>query len=178
MKRGALLLATVILAAPAMAQEMMPAAGADTMATMKGNFGFIQGYIVQSAKDVPEAEYAFKPTPEVRSFGQIIGHVADANYLICSTVLGEDNPSPGVEKNTTAKADLIEALEASYKYCDAAFSIPMDKTGEEVKLFGQDYTRLGALLVEISHNWEHYGNIVTYMRLKGHVPPSSRPAQP
>jgi uncharacterized damage-inducible protein DinB len=176
MKRASLLLIATIVAAPALAQEMMPKAGSGALATMKGNLGFVQKYIVQAAEEEPEAEYAFKPTPEVRSLGQIFAHVADANYLICSTALGEDNPSPGVEKNKTAKVDIVAALKASYEYCGKAFSMSDEDTGREVELFGQKQTSLSALLLDITHNWEHYGNIVTYMRMNGHVPPSSRPS--
>lgn len=176
MKKACLLLVAFVVAVPALAQEMMPQSATGAVATMKANLNFAENYIVQAAEEVPEAEYAFKPTPEVRSLGQIFAHVADANYLICSTALGEDNPSPGVEKNKTAKTDIVDALKAAFDYCDKAFSMADEDTGAEVELFGQKFTRLGALLLDVTHNWEHYGNIVTYMRMKGHVPPSSRPS--
>jgi uncharacterized damage-inducible protein DinB len=178
MKRSPVLLVAVLVAAPLAAQEMLPGPGAGVVSTMKGNFDYVKGFIVQSAEEMPEADFAFKPTPEVRSFGQIIGHIADANYGICSTILNQPNPSQGVEKNATSKAELVKALKASYDYCDRAYSIPDKETAQKVKIFGQENTRLGALLLDISHNWEHYGNLVTYLRIKGHVPPSSRPARP
>jgi uncharacterized damage-inducible protein DinB len=178
MKRTALLLVGCFVAAPLLAQETMPAPGVGMVKTMKGNFDYVEGFIVQSAEEMPAANYAFRPTPAVRSFGQIIGHVADANYAICSTVLGEASPSPGVEKHKTSKADLVAALKASYQYCARAYAMPDKDTGVKVKLFGQENTRLSALLINITHNWEHYGNIVTYLRIKGHVPPSSRPPKP
>ncbi|HKI86354.1 MAG TPA: DinB family protein [Thermoanaerobaculia bacterium] len=178
MKKLALLFVGLVLSVPALAQEMMPAPAPGAVATLKANFNFVSNFNLQAAEEVPESEYAFKPTPVVRSFGQIIGHIADANYLICSTVLGEKNPSPGVEKTKKSKADLVAALKASYKYCDAAFSLPDKDTGRDVVLFGQKQSRLSALVGNIGHNWEHYGNIVTYMRMKGHVPPSSRPRKP
>jgi uncharacterized damage-inducible protein DinB len=174
MKRTSLVLAAFVLSAPLFAQEMM-SSGPGAVATLKGSFGYVQDYIVRSAAEMPEADFAFKPTPEVRSFGQIIGHVADANYAFCSKVLGEDNPSPGVEKHKTSKADLQAALKASYDYCARAYSMPDKETGMKVKLFGMEMTRLGALLENVTHNWEHYGNLVTYLRIKGHVPPSSQP---
>ena len=75
-------------AIPALAQS-----GANPLsAANKGFYGSIKNNIVRSAEKVPEDKYSFKPTPEVRSFGQILGHVADANYMFCSAVLGEDNP--------------------------------------------------------------------------------------
>ncbi len=178
MKRTSLLFAALVVAAPVLAQETMPASGVGMVSTMKGNFEYIQGFVVKSAEEMPEADYAFKPTKGVRSFGQLIGHVADANYGICSAVLGQKSPSAGVEKSTTSKAGLVAALKASYEFCGAAYALPDQDAGAKLNLFGQDTTRLGALLVNISHNWEHYGNIVTYLRIKGQVPPSSQPPRP
>lgn len=174
MKRLSLLLIGFVVAAPALAQGMKDAQGAGMVETMRQNFNYAKDMITKSADQMPEADYAFKATPDVRSFGQIIAHVADANYFFCSTVLGEANPSPGVEKTKTSKADLTAALTASYEYCNRAFALPDADTGTKVKLFGQERTRLSALLLDVSHNWEHYGNIVTYLRLKGQVPPSSQ----
>ena len=72
--------------------------------------------IIRAAEKMPEENYAFKPTPEVRSFGQLIGHVADAQYLFCSAVLGKPNPAPGVEKSKTTKAELVQALKDAFAY--------------------------------------------------------------
>jgi uncharacterized damage-inducible protein DinB len=174
MKRLSLLLIGFVVAAPVLAQGMKDAPGAGMVETMRQNFNYAKDMITKSADQMPEADYAFKATPDVRSFGQIVAHVADANYALCSTVLGEANPSPGVEKTKTSKADLAAALKASYEYCNRAFALPDADTGTKVKLFGQERTRLSALLLDVSHNWEHYGNIVTYLRLKGQVPPSSQ----
>jgi uncharacterized damage-inducible protein DinB len=178
MKKTSLLLVALVVAAPVLAQEMMPGPETGVVKTMQGNFNYVSGFIVKSAEEMPEADYAFKPTPEVRSFGQLIGHVADANNGICSTVLGEASPSHGVEKNKTSKADLVAALKASYEYCGRAYSLPDKETGMKIKIFGQEQTRLSGLLLNLTHNWEHYGNIVTYLRIKGHVPPSSKPPRP
>ena len=174
MKRTSLVLIALIAAAPAFAQGMKTAAAPGMVETMKSSLDFVKGYIVQSAEQMPEANYAFKPTPEVRSFGQLVAHVADANYFFCSTLVGEANPSPGIEKTKTSKADLVAALKASYEYCGRAYAIPDADTGTKLKLFGQEFTRAGALMINTTHNWEHYGNIVTYLRLKGQVPPSSK----
>lgn len=175
MKRLLLLLIALVVAAPALAQETIPAQAAGMVKTMQSNINYVQDLIIRSAEQMPEADYAFKPTPEVRSFGQLVGHVTDANYFICSTVLAEANPSPGVEKSKTSKADLAAALKGSYDYCSKAYAISDANTGTKIKLFGQEQTRLGGLLMNVAHNWEHYGNIITYLRLKGQVPPSSQP---
>jgi uncharacterized damage-inducible protein DinB len=112
----------------------------------------------------------------VRSFGQIIGHVADAQYLFCSIVFGEKNPAPKVEQTKTSKADLTAALKGALAYCDRAYDVMTDVSGGQmVKLFGSDTPKLGVLTVNSLHSVEHYGNLVTYMRLKNIVPPTSEP---
>src|SRR3989442_1348636 len=136
----------------------------------------VRTWIEGAAEKMPEEQYAFKPDPAVRSFGQILGHIADANYLFCSTVLGENNPSPGIEKTKTTKAELKAALRDSFAYCNRAYDALTDASANEtVKAFGQERNKLGALWFNTSHNLEHYGNLVVYMRLKGYVPPSSEP---
>src|SRR3954447_14762286 len=132
--------------------------------------------IQRSAEKMPEENYGFKPTPDVRSFGQIIGHVADAQYFFCSAALGETNPAPGIEKSKETKADLVSALSAAFAYCDKAYAALTDANATEVLKFGGgERARLNILSFNTAHDFEHYGNLVTYMRLKGLVPPSSEP---
>jgi uncharacterized damage-inducible protein DinB len=140
----------------------------DAWTSMKGN-------IAAAATAMPENEYSFKPVPEVRSFGQIVGHLANEHYGICSAAKGEKNPKDGTDfEKTTAKADLLKALTESIAYCDATFAAATDKTAfDPVELFGSKFTKLRALELNVTHDGEHYGNFVTYMRLKGHVPPTS-----
>lgn len=136
----------------------------------------VTGWIERAAEKMPEEEFAFKPDPAVRSFGQILGHVADANYSFCSGVLGEPNPSPGIEKSKTTKADLTAALRNAFAYCGRAYDALTDAgASETVKAFGQERNKLGVLWFNASHNLEHYGNLVVYMRTKGLAPPSSEP---
>jgi uncharacterized damage-inducible protein DinB len=138
----------------------------------------VTGWIERAAEKMPEEEYAFKPDPASRSFGQILGHIADADYLFCSTVLGETSPSPGIEKSKTTKAELRAALHDAFTYCNRAYDALTDAgANETVKAFGQERNKLGALWFNASHNLEHYGNLVVYLRLKGIVPPSSDPKQ-
>jgi uncharacterized damage-inducible protein DinB len=140
----------------------------------KGLYNLIKGNLVKAAEKMPEENYAFKPTPEVRSFGQIVGHIADAQYLFCSPVLGQENPKPGIEKSKTTKADLVQALNEAFAYCDKAYDGMIDAHAAEiVKFFGRDFAKLSVLSFNSAHNNEHYGNVVTYMRIKGLVPPSS-----
>ena len=104
-----------------------------------------------------------------------MGHVADAQYLFWSVVKGEKSPGTGVEKSKTSKADLTAALKEAFSYCDAVYDSLSDaKATEAVKLFGRELTKVSVLHFNNAHNNEHYGNMVTYIRLKGMVPPSSR----
>lgn len=137
-------------------------------------YNIVKGNLLKAADKMPEENYSFKATPDVRSFGQIIGHVADAQYLFCSPVLGEKNPAPGVEKSKTTKAELVQALKDAFAYCDKAYDGLTDtQAAQTVKFFGRDQPKLTVLSFNSAHNDEHYGNLVTYMRLKGLVPPSS-----
>jgi len=138
----------------------------------------VREYVLKSAEKMPEENYSFKPVDTVRTYGQILGHVADAQYLFCSIALGEKNPAPDIEHTKTSKADLIAALNAALAYCDKAYDGMSDASAvQTIKLFGGDAPRLSALTVNNMHNLEHYGNLSTYMRLKNIVPPSTEQAQ-
>jgi len=136
----------------------------------------MKNILLRTAEKVPEENYGFKPTDAVRSFGQIVGHVADASYMFCSVALGEKNPAPRVEQTKTTKADLTAALKGAFAYCDRAYDGMTDAAAAQtVNLFGREMPRLGVLNVNVVHTSEHYGNLVTYMRLKNVVPPTSEP---
>lgn len=141
----------------------------------KAIYSIVRTNVLKAAEEMPEENYSFQPTKDVRTFGQLIGHVADAQYEFCSPVVGDSAKSPGVEKNKTSKADLIEALKTAYAYCDKAYDGLTDVKGAEiVDFFGHKSAKLSLLDFNTAHTDEHYGNIVTYLRLKGLVPPSSK----
>lgn len=143
-------------------------------AGIKGIYTIAKTNVTRAAEKMPEENYAFKPTPDVRSFGQIVGHIADAQYLFCSAATGEKNPAPGIEKSKNTKADLVKALNDAFAYCDKAYDGMTDAHAADiVKFFGRDQARLAILAFNSAHDMEHYGNLVTYMRIKGLVPPSS-----
>jgi uncharacterized damage-inducible protein DinB len=134
----------------------------------------VTAWIERAAEKMPDEEYAFKPDPAVRSFGQILGHIADAQYLFCSGYLGESNPAPSIEKTKATKPELTSALHDAFAYCNRAYDKLTDAdAGATIKAYGQERNKLGILWFNASHNLEHYGNLVVYMRVKGIVPPSS-----
>ena len=143
-------------------------------AELKNQYVTSRNNIMRAAEKVPEADYSFKPVPAVRSFGEQIAHVTQAQMGICSAAKGEQPGNPAAGK--TSKADLVAAFKASSDYCDTAYDALTDAVAAQpTKMFGRDSTRLGALYFNVIHNNETYGTLVPYMRLKDIVPPSSEP---
>lgn len=134
-------------------------------------------YLTKSAEQMPESRYKFRPTPKVRTFGQLIGHIAGAQYMICAAALGEPPRAEGdIEKSVTGKTALIAALKASTEFCRRAYAQSGEDSRAMTKLFGEVRPRIYALIANATHDGEHYGNIVTYLRINRMVPPSSQPA--
>jgi len=134
----------------------------------------VKNNVIKSADKMPAEFYSFQPTDAVRTFGQLVGHIADANNNFCSGAAGEANPAPGIEKSKTTKADLTAALKAAFDYCDKVYSGLTDAQAVEIiKFRNQERNKLSLLTFNSFHSNLHYGNIVTYMRLKNLVPASS-----
>jgi hypothetical protein len=132
----------------------------------------IKTNLMKAAEKMPEADYGFKATPDVRPFGQLVAHVADSQMRGCSAVKGE-KVSPNAASKTS-KADLVAALKESFDYCDGAYDSLTDASATQmVATFRGQRSKLAALYGNVSHDNEMYGTIAVYMRLKGLVPPSS-----
>ncbi len=188
---AALALPIVLAAVPAGAEEKAAPPAAPTAevrppadpgtAGLAGVYVFVQRNLVKAAEKVPEESYGFKPAADVRTFGQLVGHLADAQFAMCGTVLGEKPAPRDVEKTKTAKADLVAALKESCAVCEKAFKISDADAAKPAEIFGMKMNGYGLLGLALAHGYEHYGNMTTYMRMKGIVPPSSEgrpPADP
>jgi uncharacterized damage-inducible protein DinB len=127
---------------------------------------------------MPEADYSFKASPMERTYGEIVGHIADVQMALCGNAQGEQKKGEAGSKTT--KADLTAALKASFDYCDAAYKGMTDADATKmVTLFGpRKATKLAVLNFNIAHDNEMYGQMVVYLRIKGLVPPSSQRRQP
>lgn len=137
-------------------------------------YTMLSGVLITAAEKMPEENYSFKPTPDVRTFGQLVGHLADSQYYFCSSVEGDTKSAGGAEKTKTSKADLIASLKEAVTYCRKTYTGMTDsRGGETAKLMNMDLTKLAVLSANFAHDYEHYGNMVTYMRIKGVVPPTS-----
>ena len=165
------LLAVTLTPAAAAAQTTDPVS-----ASIRAQYAPVKSNIVASAEQMPEEDYDFQPTSDVRTFGQLIGHLAFAQFNICAGLVGEPNPRPGnLEEQLTTKAELVEAITEAFEFCDPAYAAATDATlGDAVDFFGSSSVRHYPLTYALVHANEHYGNIVTYMRIKGMVPPSSQ----
>jgi uncharacterized damage-inducible protein DinB len=201
MKRSIwLVLLVVLVGVSASLIAQMPAAQApaasaqaptDPIATaLKNGFDGISRNVSESAAKMPEADFAFKPTKDVRSFGEILGHIANTHYSLCAAVKGEKKPDAQDFEKITAKSDMVKGLNDSIDYCKAAYASMTDArllqpvpppAPATPPAAGQPAPRptvpFNRLMSNLTHDWEHYGNLVTYLRLKGLVPPSTERAQ-
>ena len=141
---------------------------------VRQDYETVRDFFIRAAEKMPEADYGFKPTAEVRSFGQQVAHVADDQYNLCAPAKGETRKDAytHIESTLSKKADLVAALKEAFAYCDGAYAALTDATAAEVSS-RKGKTRFEMLNWNLWHTWEHYGNVVVYLRLKGLVPPSS-----
>ena len=179
----ALMLGAVSLAAqappPPPQAAAQPRPPQDFPGYLQAQYATLKSNLTGSAEKMPADQFAFRPTPEVRTYGQLFGHTMAAQYSYCATVKGE--PSPALNKDlekVTDKATVIQMVKDSFAYCDDAFAKLTNANALEMITQGaapnqRQIARANQLTMLIVHGNEHYGNLVTYMRMKGIVPPSS-----
>jgi uncharacterized damage-inducible protein DinB len=166
-----------IVAAPAFAQTTSPAAAPLRSNTDAARMLWqeVRSNLAKAADDAPESIHDYKPSPDVRSFGETLDHVAASQNGYCRMALGEKPTGGGAGTGAKSKADVVEALRASNDVCARAYAQTDESTALPAYDGGRN-SRLHVLLVNVMHDSEHYGNIVTYLRLNGLVPPSSQPS--
>jgi len=159
-------------AAPCLAQDAV-------MQNLKPLVNSYMTNMLEGAEKMKESDYGFKPSGDVRSFREQLGHVADANYSICSGLNGEANPNKeSFEKKNAGKAELIGAVRGSFDYCTAAMDAASDtRLAETVKRGSTERAKAYFALHLLDHTALHYGNMITYMRIKGIVPPETERRQ-
>ena len=171
------LLAQAPATAPA---QPAPSAPANPISASQSKmYTMLSGVVIAAAEKMPEENYSFKPVPDVRSFGQLVGHLADSQYFFCSSVGGEAKPPAGGFEKKTGKAELVAALKEAVAYCSKTYGGMTDAKGSEMtKMMNSDFAKLTVLSANTAHDYEHYGNMSTYMRMKGIVPPTSEKSGP
>jgi uncharacterized damage-inducible protein DinB len=168
--------AAVCLAAVASAQD---APTNPLVMVSKNVYAISKTDILRSADKIPDDLWSFQPTKDVRTVAQLFAHIAGAQYEFCGVAVEGKAVMKDFEKTATTKADIMSALKEGFAYCDGAYDKMTDASAAEmVSFFNMKITKLGAMDFNTAHNMEHYGNLVTYMRIKGIVPPSSEPRQP
>lgn len=170
------LLLTFVSGALAFAQTPSANPVADAM---KASILGTQRNLLEAVEKVPDTMMAFKATPDVMSFAELVGHIVDVQYMVCSAIRGEANPNSGsLQKAQLSKEAAVTAVKTSNDYCTAATEGLKDADlASPVQMFGRPSTKGGALVAIVGHSPLHYGNLITYMRLKGIVPPETERAQ-
>jgi uncharacterized damage-inducible protein DinB len=170
-----ILVLLAVAAAPLGAQQQQAAVPANAgVSSAKTVWMVPHDFVVRALEQTPDSLLSFKPTADIRSLGQLYAHVADGEHLFCSLALGQGMPTTSVEKTKTSKADLLQALKESAAHCDQAYAQTDAQAQTAANFFGQNRNRMFLLNMNGAHDYEHYGNIVTYLRLKGITPPSSQ----
>jgi hypothetical protein len=164
---GTLTLATISCALALNAQSGNP-----LVPEAKQAYTGVKTNLLKAAEKMPADGYDFKPTPEIRTFGALMAHIADSNMRSCSAAKGETKEATAASK--TSKADLVAAMKDSLAECDSAFDALTDANANEmVKFRNGQRARLAILIYNTGHDLEEYGYTAVYLRLKGIVPPSS-----
>ena len=178
MRKTVLTILAISLGAVALNAQVVPVqtaaeAGNPLVTESKSAYTSIKTNLTAMAAKMPAADYGYKATPDVRTFGAVIAHVADTQMRTCASVVGEQKTVDAAGKTT--KDDLVKALAASFAECDAAFDATNDSNAQMMVGGGRmQRSRLGSLINSvIVHDNEEYGYMSIYLRLKGVVPPSS-----
>jgi uncharacterized damage-inducible protein DinB len=174
--------ASVFALAASAAFAQAPAAPAPQKVSLaqglQNSYNNVKRNLTEMAAKMAEADYNFQPTKDVRTYGQLFGHVANAQFGTCAALKGEANPNQGNDNEKKAtKAEFVKALADSFAYCDPAFAALTDASATEfIKQGANEVSRGGSAANLIAHSNEMYGTGVVYMRLKGLVPPSTERA--
>jgi hypothetical protein len=180
MTRVLTLLSVFVLgASAAFAQAPAPAPQKISLTIgLQRGYANIKLNLIEMSTKMSEADYVFQPTKDVRTFGQLMGHAANAQFNACSVAKGEANPNQGNDNEKKAtKAEFVRALADSFAYCDGAFAALTDASAMDFVRQGQnEVARAVPLANLVAHSNEVYGTAVPYMRIKGLVPPSTERA--
>jgi uncharacterized damage-inducible protein DinB len=129
----------------------------------------MQDKIMKAVDEMPESKYSYRPTKDVRSFAEILNHVADISYTLCSNVKGEATPATATE--TGSKTQIVARLKGAFDYCDGVYSGFTDAhLNDPANFFGVKTNKMFILTQVGNHDALHYGNLVTYLRINGLEP--------
>ena len=129
----------------------------------------MQDKIAKAAEMMPESKYSYRPTKEVRSFAELLTHVGDISYILCSNAKGE--ATPGTTAAKSSKPEIRAYLKGAFDYCDGVYSGYTDAhLNDPADFFGFKTNKMFILTQVGNHDALHYGNLVTYLRINGLEP--------
>jgi hypothetical protein len=165
--------ALLLSASAALAQAPAPGPtgpAAEVLAT----YNRLKPNVIKAAEKMPEADYQYKPTPEIRTYARVVNHITEAQFHTCTTLNGGTFDKASVPSDTATKDVIVTALKASFAECDKAYGALTDATIAEILTVGpQKRSRIGFAWGNVSHDNEQYAELSTYLRLKSLVPPTS-----
>ena len=171
MTRTSVFLACATLALPLTLSAQAPSGPA---AEAQASYNRLKPNILKAADKMPEADFQYRPTPEIRTYARIVNHITEAQFHTCTTLNGGKFDPKSVPSDTADKATIIAGLKASFDECDKAYGALTDGTVMEVLAMGQNKrSRIGLAWGNISHDNEQYAELSTYLRLKNLVPPTA-----
>jgi uncharacterized damage-inducible protein DinB len=143
------------------------------VATSQALYAISKTTVTRSLDKIPDSLWDYRPVSTVRTVGQLFAHIADGQYEFCGSAKGEQIQKD-VEGHAKTREQVAAALKEAFSYCDSVYAGMTDQSAAGIaEFFGQKMAQLGIMDLNIAHNQEHYGNLVTYMRINGIVPPTS-----
>lgn len=167
--------ALVLIAVSAAAQVKSPVATA-----LKEGLPGRRDNTIAAVEAMPADKFNFKPTPDQMTFGHLVAHMIEANYLLCGKAAAVTAPKIEESKETDGKDKLVAALKTSFEFCGDAFSKMDDsKLGEMTEGFGGHEMSRARFALAVAANWaDHYAEASMYLRLNGLTPPTAKKQEP
>jgi hypothetical protein len=151
-----------------------PVAASGPAAEVLASYNRLKPNVIKAAEKMPDAEFQFRPTPDIRTFARIVNHVTEAQQHVCSALNGTAFDPKSVPSDTADKATIVAGLKASFDVCDKAYGALTNENMAEVLSVGPGKrSRIGLAWGNVSHDNEQYAELSTYLRLKGIVPPTA-----
>lgn len=173
LKQNVMLMATILLTAGACVAQV-PAAAPGPAGEVQAAYNRVKPNLLKAAEKMPEADFQYRPTADIRTFARIVNHVTEAQFHTCSALNGTAFDPKSVPSDTADKATVIAGLTASFAACDTAYGALTDASITEMLTLGKvKRSRIGMAWGNVSHDNEQYAELATYLRLKGLVPPSA-----
>jgi uncharacterized damage-inducible protein DinB len=166
----------LLVAMPAIPRKAMAQTANPVSSALRDILPGRQKNTIAAAEAMPADKFSYKPSPDQMTFGHLVTHMVDANYLLCSKAAGVNAPKPEEVKDTDAKDKLVAALKASFDFCsDTLAKMDDSKLGETTEGFGGKQVTHAWFSLVLASNWaDHYAEAAMYLRQNGVLPPTAK----